>query len=132
MHQEDPFAFLVKDAHKTLRSQSKKPSQHLRPGCRQSIYRNPENWKLGKCIQIIHATEGTIGIFREYFHKLSPSARRLLPAPPGSIVDRNELVFGDWWLHPRFQAPLVREDDAEVRVITLRFNEMLEEYFHGK
>jgi hypothetical protein len=111
----------------------KKPlSTLIKPNAPHSIYANPENWRPGKCVQLIHATEGAIGIFREYYHKLSPTARRLLPAPAGSAVDRNELVFGDWWLHPRFQAPLVREDDEEVRALTLRFNELLEEYFEDK
>src|SRR5271166_4151232 len=91
---------------------------------RQSTYANPENWKLGKAVRLIHATEGSLGVFQEYFHKSSLSTRRLLPANPAAAVERNELVFGDYWLHPHFQAPET-DSEAEVRAITARFNELL-------
>jgi hypothetical protein len=92
----------------------------------QSTYANPENWRLGRVVCLVHASEGTIGIFQEYFHKLSPSARRLLPAVPGLPVDREELVFGDYWLHPRFSACGPEPDsEAEVKAIIARFNELM-------
>jgi hypothetical protein len=129
--QNDPLAFLAQDAYREIHK--KKPAtQLIKPQCRQSIYRDPRNWKLGKCVQLVHITEGTIGIFREHFHRLSPTARRLLPAPAGTPIDRNELVFGDWWLHPRVTAPLVKDTEEEAHAISLRFNELIEEYFSDK
>lgn len=125
MVQRNILQWLEQDIYQARRKPA--PSQHLKPSCPHSIYTNPLNWTPGKCVCLIHATEGQIGVFREYFHKLSPTARRLLPAPAGSVVDRSELVFGDWWLHPRFQAPLVRDNEEDVRALTSRFNELYEE-----
>jgi hypothetical protein len=93
---------------------------------RISQYANPDNWRLGKVVQLIHAEEGAIGVYQEYFHNRSLSARRLLPAHPAAAVDRTELVFGDHWLHPHFQSPLDPDSDAEVRAITSRFNEIMQ------
>jgi hypothetical protein len=121
----NPLDALFRDIQKDLREAGRKPPPKLVP-LRQSTYANPLNWRPGKSVQIIHATEGAVGVFREYFHKMSPSARRLLPAPPGTAVDCNELVFGDWWLHPRNSAPLAPDTTAEVRALTARFNELVD------
>jgi hypothetical protein len=43
-------------------------------------------------------------------------------------VDREELVFGDFWLHPRFQAQAEPETDQEIRAIEARFRELMEDY----
>jgi hypothetical protein len=91
-----------------------------------SQYANPDNWRLGKVVQLIHITEGVIGVYQEYYHKLSPSARRLLPANPAAAVDRTETVFGDHWLHPRFQAPSEPESSHEERAIVARWKELMQ------
>jgi hypothetical protein len=97
-----------------------------------STYANPLNWRPGKAVEIRHFEEGSVGVFREYFHRLSPSARRLLPAPQGTLPDTQELVFGEWWLHPRNQAPHIEPDsEAEVRAITQRFNELLDQFLEA-
>ena len=125
MLSKNPLDVLFRDISRQFAEEAKKPLGPRPP--RQSTYDNPLNWRLGKVICLVHASEGTIGIFQEYFHKLSPSARRLLPAAQGLAVERNELVFGDYWLHPRFSAVGPQDDsDAEVRAITARFNELMD------
>jgi hypothetical protein len=94
----------------------------------QSTYANPLNWRLGQVVSLIHATEGSLGNFQEYFHKLSPSARRLLPAHPAAVPVRSELVFGDFWLHPKFSAQSEPDSEAEIRAIEARFRELMDEY----
>ena len=125
MLSKNPLDLLFQDISRQLAKEAKKPLAPRPP--RQSTYANPANWRRGKVICLVHASEGTIGIFQEYFHNLSPSARRLLPAVPGLPVDRNELVFGDYWLHPRFSATGPQDDsEAEIRAITARFNELMD------
>jgi hypothetical protein len=127
MLSKNPLDVLFRDIQRQINEESRKPRPPSPP--RISTYANPANWRLGKVVCLVHVTEGTIGIFQEYFHKLSPSARRLLPAVPGLAVDRNELVFGDYWLHPQFSAVSPQDDsEAEVRAITSRFNELMEEF----
>lgn len=124
MPMHNPLDLLFQDIRKDLREQNRPIPKALAP--RQSTYANPLNWTPGRAICIIHITEGAIGVFREYFHRLSPSARRLMPAPAGTAVDFNELVFGDWWLHPRNMAPLAPDTEAEERAIIARFNELID------
>jgi hypothetical protein len=127
MLSKNPLDVLFRDISRQIAAEQRSPKPPSPP--RQSTYANPQNWRLGKVVCLIHATEGSIGVFQEYFHKLSPTARRLLPAVPGLPVDRNELVFGDFWLHPRFSAMGPQDDsEAEVRAITARFNELMEEF----
>jgi hypothetical protein len=122
---KNPLDTLFRDISRQIAAEARKPQPPKPP--RVSTYANPQNWRLGKVICLIHATEGSLGLFQEYFHRLSPSARRLLPAAPGLPCDRNELVFGDFWLHSRFSA-IGPEDDseAELRAITQRFNELMD------
>jgi hypothetical protein len=121
---KNPLDLLFNDIKRQLAEEKLQP---LPPKPKPvSTYANPLNWRLGKVICLIHATEGSLGIFQEYFHKLSPTARRLLPAAVGLAVDRNELVFGDFWLHPHFSSTGPQDDsEAELRAITLRFNELM-------
>jgi hypothetical protein len=131
MFEKNPLDVLFKDIKRQLylEDQAKAKAQaqgRVHVPKRQSTYANPLNWTPGKAVLLIHATEGSIGVFREYFHKFSPSARRLLPAPPGTPVDRNELVFGEWWLHPKFSAPVEPDSEAELRALTARFNELMD------
>jgi hypothetical protein len=129
MRSTNPLDLLFRDLQRDLAEAKKLPPKALVP--KLSTYANPLNWTPGRAICIVHITEGEVGVFREYFHRLSPSARRLLPAPAGTSVDQNELVFGDWWLHPRNSgplAPLELDSDAEVRAITARFNELMDSF----
>jgi hypothetical protein len=125
MQSKNPLDVLFQDL---IREQSKlrrSPPEPAKP--RVSTYANPDNWRLGKVVQIIHADGENIGVYQEYFHKSSLSTRRLLPANPAAPVDRSELVFGDHWLHPSFQSPLDPDSDAEVRALAARFNELMED-----
>jgi hypothetical protein len=127
MHSKNPLDLLFQDIQRQLNAEAKRPLLPRPP--RQSTYADPANWRLGKVVKLIHASEGPIGDFQEYFHYLSPSARRLLPAVTGLTVDRDELVFGDYWLHPQFSAieqPIDSED--EVSAIEARFHELMEEF----
>lgn len=130
MLSKNPLDVLFRDIQRQLNHERRSPPAVKPPSSHQSTYANPANWRLGKVIRLIHANEGPIGDFQEYFHHLSKTARRLLPAVPGLQVDREELVFGDYWLHPQFSAAAGPQDDseAEVRAITLRFNELMEEF----
>lgn len=125
----NPLDLLFRDIKRELALEEIRKSKEPKPPSppRVSVYANPLNWRLGKVVCLIHATEGSLGNFQEYFHSRSPTARRLLPANPSAAVDRNELVFGDYWLHPRFQGPFEPEpdSDAEIRAITARFNELM-------
>jgi hypothetical protein len=123
MMTKNPLDLLFLDITREFAREKLVPKQPSPP--KQSTYANPLNWRLGKVVELIHHEEGTIGVFQEYFHKLSPTARRLLPANPALVVDRQELVFGDFWLHPKFQAPIETDSEAEVRAITQRFNELM-------
>ncbi len=125
----NPLDLLFQDIKKELYLEAEAKRKAIAHGRvhvprRQSTYANPANWTLGKVVCLIHVTEGSLGVYQEYFHKLSPSARRLLPAHGAAPVDRNELVFGEHWLHPKFQAPEV-DSEAEIRAITARFNELV-------
>ena len=93
-----------------------------------TLYSNPENWRPGRAVLLIESREHIIlGVFREYFHKRSATARRLLPAPDGTEHDLVELVYGEWWLSPRHQGPLVVEDSPdEIVAVKRRFHELLE------
>jgi hypothetical protein len=115
------FRDIQRDIERDLAAEARKPRSQ-QPW--QSQYANPDNWTLGKVVCLIHATEGALGVYQEYFHKRSPSARRLLPANLHAPVDRNELVFGDHWLHPAFRAPET-DSEQEIRAITARFNELM-------
>lgn len=125
MISKNPLDILFADLKRDLLEQQRERRQ-LPHKPRQSTYANPLNWTPGRSICIVHITEGAVGIFREYFHRLSPTARRLLPAPPGTAVDQNELVFGDWWLHPRNSGPLEPDSEAETKAIIARFNELMD------
>lgn len=109
-----------------IREQST-PKPQVPKAPRVSTYANPDNWSLGKVIQIIHADGENIGVYQEYFHKSSSSTRRLLPANPAAATDRTELVFGEHWLHPHFQAPLDPDSDYEIRALVDRFNALMED-----
>ena len=127
MISKNPLDVLFRDIQKQV-DQEVKDRKRPPTAPHQSTYANPLNWRTGKVIQLIHATDGPLGLFQEYFHILSPSARRLLPCAGSLQIDRDELVFGDFWLHPKFRAPET-DSEAEIRAITLRFNELMEEEF---
>jgi hypothetical protein len=123
----NPLDVLFRDIKHELWLEEQRKAREPRPPKPpvQSQYANPLNWRLGKVVTLIHATEGSLGNFQEYFHSRSPSARRLLPANPTALVDRSELVFGDYWLHPHFQGPPEPESETEIRAIEARFLELM-------
>jgi hypothetical protein len=125
MLSKNPLDLLFRDIQRELDAERRKPRVPSPPLV--STYANPENWRLGKVVALVHFSGETIGNFQEYFHKLSPSARRLLPAVAGLAADREELVFGDYWLHPQFSAITILSDsDDEVRAIEARFRELMD------
>jgi hypothetical protein len=125
----NPLDILFKDIRREQYEQERKRSLKLKPPTKPSetTYSNPLNWKPAKAILITHITEGPVGIFREYFHKSQPTTRRLMPAPIGTQAETEELVYGEWWLHPMRAAPLPPDSDEEIRAITQRFYELLDE-----
>ena len=106
-------------------AEARKP--RLPPPPHQSTYANPQNWTLGAVIRLVHREDGPLGNFQEYFHKLSKTARRLLPAAQGLEPQRDELVWGEFWLHPKFQAQPEPESEREIREIIARFNELMDD-----
>lgn len=132
MYEKNPLDVLFKGIKNDLRLEALRKQElknkvvPIRP-C-QSTYANPLNWTPGRAVELTHYEAGPVGVFREYFHKLSPSARRLLPAPTGTTPDISEIVFGDWWLHPRNSAPTVPDDTpAEEAAIRARFLQLISE-----
>ena len=139
MIEKNPLDVLFKDLKRDLwleeqRKQRAKVVSLEPPPPHLSTYANPLNWKTGRVIELVHAQEGSLGLFQEYFHKLSPTARRLLPAPVGSLPSpgASELVWGEFWLHPKFQAMPEPEDAREIRAIEARFRELMDLWFSGK
>jgi hypothetical protein len=125
MKSKNPLDLLFQDITRQIAAERQKPRALPSPPL-VSTYANPENWSLGKVVRLVHFSGETIGTFQEYFHKLSPTARRLLPAALGLEPIRDELVFGDYWLHPRFSAVEPKSDsEAEVRAIEARFRELM-------
>jgi hypothetical protein len=137
MIEKNPLDVLFKDIKRDLwleeqRKQRAKVVSLVPPPPHLSTYANPLNWKTGRVIELIHQTEGSLGLFQEYFHKLSPTARRLLPAAAGLPASASELVWGEFWLHPKFQAMPEPEDAREIRAIEARFRELMDLWFSGQ
>lgn len=67
-----------------------------------SLYTNPDNWRSGRTLSLIHQgaseEETALGIFHELVHKRT-AARKLLPCPDGTI-EGVEYVHGEYWLRP--------------------------------
>lgn len=133
MLSNNPLDILFRDIKKELWQEEQKKLKALQQGRvrvppRQSTYANPLNWTTGKVIELVHANKGSLGTFQEYFHRLSPTARRLLPAAAGLVAVQSELVFGDFWLHPKFQSPCEADSEDEISAIHARFNELIQQY----
>lgn len=110
-----------------VKARAEQRTRQFQPKPYVNPYTNPQNWEAGRAIRIVHHTEGPVGVFREYFYKMSTGTRKLLPAAGETVPDQDELVFGDWWLHPRNAAPPVIEPDtpAEEAAIRARFYELI-------
>ena len=133
MTMSNPLDILFRDIKRELWQEEQKKLKALEQGRihlppRQSTYANPRNWTTGRVIELVHSEEGSLGTFQEYFHRLSPSARRLLPAAAGLPAVTSELVFGDFWLHPKFSAPSETDSEDEISAIHARFNELIQQY----
>ena len=126
----NPLDLLFRDIKKEMELEAQRKDSAKRWSSGEapvSTYANPENWIAGKIITVKHREAGILGNFQEYFHRLSPSARRLLPAAEGLVPCREELVFGDYWLHPKFSADSRPLEDSpeEIIAITRRFYELM-------
>ena len=119
------FHDIKREIYQEQLAEARRPPEPPKPYV--STYANPLNWTLGQVIRLVHKTDGPLGNFQEYFHKLSKTARRLLPAAQGLEPVRDELVWGEFWLHPKFQAQPEPEGEAEIRQIIARFNELINE-----
>ena len=129
MPKMNPLDVLFRDIQREINAEAlaRKAEKSQRPEVSQ--YANPLNWTLGRVVELIHREEGSLGNFQEYFHKMSPSARRLLPASGSAIPTTSELVWGEFWLHPKFQAPAIEDSEEEIKAITQRFQELMDEEF---
>ncbi len=125
MPMTNPLDELFSHVKRQLQEDEKK-TQSLPKRPPVSQYANPDNWRLGRVVELIHISEGSLGAYQEYFHKLSPTARRLLPANPAAATTCTELVFGEHWLHPRFQAPTEPDSRDEERAIVARWKELMQ------
>lgn len=128
MPMTNPLDVLFKEMKRDQWLEAAKPPRPRQPTV--STYANPDNWVPKRAVRLVHAETGPLGVYREYYHKASPSARRLLPAPNGTISDLDEIVFGDWWLHSRNSGPSAPLEDSpnEITAIRARFYELLEEF----
>ena len=76
----NPLDVLFHDIQRDLDNEVRAKRLHRSQEPQLSTYANPLNWTTGRVIELIHRDEGSLGNFQEFFHRLSPSARRLLPA----------------------------------------------------
>ncbi len=128
MTMKNPLDVLFRDLQRELDATQKAQEVKKKAEPKQSTYANPLNWRPGRVIELIHQTDGSLGMFQEYFHKLSPTARRLLPAAAGLAAQSSELVFGEFWLHPKYSAQPINDSEAEIQSIIARFNELMDEW----
>jgi hypothetical protein len=129
MKKMNPLDVLFRDIQRQMNAENDLLRNEKPKAPEVSQYANPLNWTLGRVVELIHRDEGSLGNFQEYFHKLSPSARRLLPAGEGLTPTTTELVWGEFWLHPKFQAPAESDSEEEIKAVTLRFQELMDEEF---
>lgn len=79
------------------------------------LYANPENWRRGQGIALIHTeTQTLLGNFVEYLHLKVPGARKLVREDSPLAVSVVEQVTGSWWLAP-VEKPRARESWHEER-----------------
>lgn len=127
----NPLDILFRDIKRQLYEERRETEGHLPPARpirkpEVSTYAKPENWSPGLVVRLVHSTDGPVGTFREWFHSSAASCRRLLPCDASLAVDRDEVVFGDYWLHPHFQGPAAPQDtDQEILEIQRRFAELM-------
>lgn len=92
--------------------------------CVHTLYTNPDNWKPGRTLSLIHQSpdggETPLGLFSEVIHKKT-AARKLLPSVSGTI-EGVEYVHGDYWLHPTLHEsiPVTLGDVIAIRAYVSR------------
>ena len=93
---------LYADARKAGRTQAIK--QNEAPADPGGLYRNPDNWRKGKGIALVHEeTQTLLGNFTEYTHKSVVDARKLVRED--SPISSVEYVKGPWLLPEPTLAP---------------------------
>ncbi len=134
MAQIDPLDALLQEA---LAEASKKKVKPVPTGNKDSIkgrldqlkesfrtmFTNPDRWLPGAAIALIHKApnghQTLLGAFREFNHK-SSTARKLCPCSGPTLIEKEEYVTGDWWLHDRVRK--VIENKEHWTVHKLRFD----------
>src|SRR6266404_2979218 len=125
---------LLKQLMQDIRKQSrnKRPGIHLkgssppRPSKKKTIYSMSENWTPGEVVYLIHESGQGLGYFQEFFHKMSPTARRLLPTKDYNY-GKAELVKGNHWLSPHVKRPIpIQYTPHDLATMKARFKELLD------
>lgn len=85
------------ESRKTVRRV--KDAQREAPAEPQALFTNPENWREGRGIALIHEESQTLlGNFREMLHRSVAGAQRLIRVETPITISATEYVEGDWWL----------------------------------
>lgn len=97
------------------------------------LYTNPQNWRIGEPVSLIHrdlsGRETFLGIFVS-LHNDRAHARRLVPhhgAVHGKVQQR-EVVTGDYWLHEQSRCLDIEVSQRERGEIEARFRELISQY----
>jgi hypothetical protein len=88
----------------------------------KSTFTNPDRWTAGSIIALIHrAANGhqtLLGAFQEFLHRTG--ARKLCRCAGPALIEREEYVEGDWWLHDRVKQVIETKEKWETH--RLRFD----------
>lgn len=83
----------------------------------RSTFQNPENWRPGKVLAVIHrSAEGKLtllGAFREYVHMKVEGSRKLCRISEPVPIEGEHFVTGDNWLSPHAAILPPSEDNPE-------------------
>lgn len=92
---------------------SRNRTQRIEPA---RLYADPENWKPGRFIALVHKeTQTLLGTFQEHLHRSVPDCRRLLRVEGPVALSGTEEVSGTWGWIP----PAVREATLSVCEVSL-------------
>jgi hypothetical protein len=97
----------------------------------QSTYANPDNWKPGRMISLVHKDKDgsttLLGVFQEYLYIRSGSRKLCRCAEEPSEGCSVEVVSGEHWFGVP-QAPVFEESPEEILLMKEMFEELLEEF----
>ncbi len=122
---------LMQDIRKQARNKRqgihlKGSSPHRTYPSKRTIYSTKENWYPGQVVYLIHESGEGVGYFQEFFHKMSPTARRLLPTKDHHY-GKAEMVKGDHWLYPHVKRPIpIQYTPHDLATMKARFKELLD------